>query len=127
MSDTGIATSGTSTVRSEPRKRKMTTMTMSTVSTSVCATSWMALSMYSVASKAIVACMPGRQLALDRRPSPRARASMTSSELAFGSTQTPMNTARLAGEAHVLVVVVGAEHDVGHVFEAHQRAALLRG
>ena len=35
MSDTGMATTGTSTVRSEPRNRKMTTMTMSIVSSSV--------------------------------------------------------------------------------------------
>ena len=67
----------------------------------------------------------GRQLALDRRPSPCGRASMTSSELALGSTQTPMNTAVLPDEAHVLVVVVGAEHDVGDVLEADQRAVLL--
>ncbi len=45
MSDTGMATSGTSTVRSEPRKTKMTTMTMNTVSVSVCVTSVMALLM----------------------------------------------------------------------------------
>ena len=32
MSDTGMATTGTSTERSEPRKRKMTMMTMSSVS-----------------------------------------------------------------------------------------------
>ena len=38
-----------------------------------------------------------------------------------------MKTALLAGDAHVLVVGVGAEHDVGDVLEAHQRAALLRG
>ena len=58
MSDTGIATTGTSTVRSEPRKRKMTTMTMRTVSSSVWTTSWMALLMYLVESKATLACMP---------------------------------------------------------------------
>ena len=50
---------------------------------------------------------------------------MTSSELALGSTQTPMNTAFLPREAHVLVVGVGAEHDVGDVLEADERAVLL--
>jgi len=50
MSETGIATSGTSTERIEPRKRKITATTMSRVSMSVEATSSIALSMYSVAS-----------------------------------------------------------------------------
>ena len=50
---------------------------------------------------------------------------MTSSELALGSTQTPMKTALLAGEAHVLLVGVGAEHHVGDVVQADERAALL--
>ena len=45
-----MATTGTSTERSEPRKRKMTTTTMSSVSSSVFTTSSMALSMYAVAS-----------------------------------------------------------------------------
>jgi hypothetical protein len=58
MSDTGMATSGTSTVRNEPRKRKMTTITMRTVSTSVCTTSSMALLMYLVESNATLAVMP---------------------------------------------------------------------
>ena len=58
MSDTGMATRGTSTVRSDPRNKKMTTITMRTVSLSVCTTSWMALSMYLVESKATLACMP---------------------------------------------------------------------
>ena len=42
ISDSGMATSGTSTVRNDPRKQKMTTTTMSTVSSSVWATSSMA-------------------------------------------------------------------------------------
>ena len=50
MSDTGMATTGTSTERSEPRKRKMTITTTSRVSASVFTTSLMALWMYSVAS-----------------------------------------------------------------------------
>ena len=50
MSDTGMATTGTSTVRSVPKKRKMTTMTISTVSAKVVTTSLMALLMYLVES-----------------------------------------------------------------------------
>ena len=42
MSETGMATTGTSTERSEPRNRKMTITTMRSVSPSVCSTSWMA-------------------------------------------------------------------------------------
>ena len=45
MSDTGIATTGTSEERSEPRKRKITTTTMISVSRSVLTTSRMALRM----------------------------------------------------------------------------------
>ena len=55
-------------------------------------TSWMALSMYLVASKATVACMPVGSSFWMMSISLRTR-SMTSSELAFGSTQTPMKTA----------------------------------
>ncbi len=94
MSDTGMATSGTSTVRNEPRNAKMTRMTMSTVSRSVCVTSSMALLMYLVASKAISPFMPvGRSAWIDAI-SFRTFA-MTSSELALGKTQTPMKTAFL--------------------------------
>ena len=49
-SEIGIATTGISTERSDPRKRKITTMTMSSVSVSVVSTSSIASSMYSVAS-----------------------------------------------------------------------------
>jgi hypothetical protein len=45
ISDTGIATTGTSTVRSEPRNTKMTTMTMRIVPISVSVTSLIAFSM----------------------------------------------------------------------------------
>ena len=81
--------------------------------------------MYSVASKAIVGLHAGRQLALDRCSISLRTRSMTSSELALGSTQTPMNTAFLPEKRTSVVVVVGAEHDVGDVLEAHQRAVLL--
>ena len=42
MSEMGMATTGISTDRNEPRNRKMTTMTMSRVSARVCSTSRMA-------------------------------------------------------------------------------------
>ena len=45
MSETGMATTGTRAERKEPRKRKMTTMTMSSVSRRVLTTSRMALRM----------------------------------------------------------------------------------
>ena len=50
ISEIGMATMGMITARTEPRNRKMTAMTMSSVSTSVFSTSWMALWMYSVES-----------------------------------------------------------------------------
>ncbi len=94
MSDTGIATTGTSTVRKLPRNRKITTMTMRIVSSSVCTTSSIALLMYLVASNATLACMPDGSSFWIFFTSSFTRP-MTSSELAFGSTQTPMNTAFL--------------------------------
>ena len=45
-----MATTGMSTERNEPRNRKMTTTTISSVSISVLSTSWMASWMYSVES-----------------------------------------------------------------------------
>ena len=45
ISEVGMATTGTSDERSEPRKRKMTMTTISTVSSSVSTTSLMALRM----------------------------------------------------------------------------------
>ena len=45
ISDNGIATTGISTDRKEPRKRKMTTMTISSVSPRVFSTSRMAFEM----------------------------------------------------------------------------------
>ena len=50
MSDTGIATSGIITERSEPRNRKITTATMTSVSANVWTTSFNASSIYLVAS-----------------------------------------------------------------------------
>ena len=102
----------------------MTMMTMRTVSASVCSTSLIAFSMYPVESNAMFACMPVGSSARRRSIWPRTRP-ITSSELAFGSTQIPMNTAFLPGESHVGVVVVCAELHVGDVLEPHVRAALL--
>ena len=42
MREIGIATTGTSTERNEPRNKKITTITMSSVSIKVFTTSWMA-------------------------------------------------------------------------------------
>ena len=50
MSEMGIAISGISTERNEPRNRKITTETMASVTTSVLMTSWIASLMYFVAS-----------------------------------------------------------------------------
>jgi len=50
MSATGITVTGTSTERAEPRNRKITATTISSVSTSVMVTSRMALLTYSEAS-----------------------------------------------------------------------------
>ena len=50
---------------------------------------------------------------------------MTSSEFAFGSDPDAHEHGALAGEAHVLVVGLCAEDDVGDVLEANERAALL--
>ena len=45
INESGMATTGTSDDRSDPRKRKMTITTISTVSSNVCTTSLMALRM----------------------------------------------------------------------------------
>ena len=49
---------------------------------------------------------------------------MTSSELAVGSTQTPMNTAVSPLKRTSSLVVLGAEHDVGDVAEPDDDAVL---
>ena len=50
ISEIGMATSGTRTERSEPRNRKITMATISSVSVKVFSTSWIASSIYLVAS-----------------------------------------------------------------------------
>ena len=95
MSDTGIATTGTSTDRNEPRKRKMTIMTMSSVSISVLTTSWMRVLDVGGGVVGDARLHAGRQLALGCASISARTRLMTSSELALGRTQTPMNTAVL--------------------------------
>ena len=123
ISDTGIAMTGTITVRSEPRNRKITITTITIVCSSVVTTSSIASSMYRVASNAIRVVMPVGSSRWIAAISARTR-SITSSELAFGSTHTPMNTASSPENRTVLIVVLGAERDLGDVLEPDQRAAL---
>ena len=92
MSEIGMATIGISTARNEPRKRKMTMMTMSSVSVSVESTSSMASWMYSVESYGMPTFMPTGSCVWMSGSSARTRL-MTSSELAVGRTQMPMNVA----------------------------------
>ena len=92
MSDTGIATIGISTARKDPRKRKITQMTMRRVSVSVESTSLMASWMYAVESYGIPTSIPAGSCARMSGISARTRL-MTSSAFALGSTQMPMNVA----------------------------------
>ena len=112
-----MATMGTSTERNEPRNRKMTTTTMSTVSNSVCSTSWMALSMYFVESNATRP--PCRSAAragcLDHLG---AHALDDVERVRVGQDLDAHEDRRLAREAHLRVVVLGAEDDVGDVLAA---------
>ena len=123
-SETGIATTGMSTERSEPRKRKITTMTMRSVSDQRLQD--FVDRVLDVFGRVVgdAAFMPGRQFAWMSAISVRTRL-MTSSELALGRTQMPMNTACLPREADFGVVVLGAQHHVGDVAQAHERAVLL--
>ncbi|MNE11483.1 hypothetical protein D3C80_1042430 [compost metagenome] len=59
ISDSGMVTSGISTVRSEPRNRKITTATMITASTRVLSTSSIDAWMKRATSKTMFAVMPG--------------------------------------------------------------------
>ena len=94
ISETGIATMGTNTERNDPMNRKITIMTMSSVSINVLKTSLSAFRMYPVASYATSAFMPVGRSALIFSVS-TVTALMTSSEFEFGRTHTPMNTAVL--------------------------------
>ena len=103
--DTGMATTGTSTVRSEPRNRKMTTMTISDRLDQ--RPDHLVDGVVDVLGgvEGDLGLHAARQLALDRASISSRTRSMTSRELALGSTQTPMNTALLPGQRTVLVVV----------------------
>ena len=91
-SEIGMATTGMSTERIEPRNRKITTITIRRVSVSVLSTSLMASWMYSVESYGMPTFMPVGNWA--RISGMAARTFLiTSSELAVGSTHTPMNVA----------------------------------
>ena len=80
------------TERHEPRKRKITTMTMRSVSLRVVSTSLMASWIYSVESYGMPSFIPAGIWA--SIPGIWARTwRMTSSEFAVGSTQIPMNVA----------------------------------
>ena len=59
------------------------------------------------------------------RASPRAPRLITSSELAVGQDPDAHERGGLAVEADVRLVVLGAEHDVGDLAEAHDDAVLL--
>ena len=91
-SEMGIATTGMTTARNDPRNRKMTRMTISNVSVSVRSTSLMASWMYSVESYGTPTFMPTGSCASICGSAARTRA-MTSSEFAVGNTHTPINVA----------------------------------
>ncbi len=91
-SEIGIATTGISTARNDPRNRKITTTTISSVSLSVFSTSSIASWMYAVASYGMPARMPAGSCASMPFISVRTLP-ITSSALAEGSTQMPMKVA----------------------------------
>ena len=125
MSDIGMATSGTSTERSEPRNRKITIATISSVSLRVL--HHLVDGVLDVLGGVVgdARLQPGGQL-LSGSPSISARTRLiTSSELALGSGQIAHEHRRLAREPHLRVVVLGAEHHVGHVAQPHERAVPL--
>ena len=84
----------------------------------------MALLMYLVESKAMLASMPGREILLDGLHLLANRGDDVE-RVGVGQHPHAHEHRLLPGEAHVLIVGVGAEHDVGDVLEAHQRAVLL--
>jgi len=92
MSEIGIAITGMMRPRIEPRNRKITSTTMSSVSVSVFSTSWIDCWMYSVESYGMPTFMPtGSSVSSSCTASRTWR--MTSSAFAVGSTHTPMNVA----------------------------------
>ena len=92
-SDNGTATAGISALRTEPKNRKITTITMSTASTRVVCTSPIALRMYSVVSYAMRASRPSGSCGMISASQTRRTASMTSRAFASGATSIDMNVA----------------------------------
>ena len=91
-SEIGIATTGMITERHDPRKRKITTTTIASVSVSVRMTSFSASWMYFVASYGTPTFIPAGTCRSISGSSART-ALITSSEFAVGSTQMPMKVA----------------------------------
>ena len=52
---------------------------------------------------------------------------MTSIELAFGQDENAHEHGALPGEAHLGVVILRPENDVGDVAQPHERSVLLGG
>ena len=124
ISDTGMATTGTSAERNDPRNRKITTITIRMVSPSVLATSFIASSMYddeSYATRADIPVGSSSLICIDLgvdAPDHVQRAGV-------GQHPDAHEHGLLAREADVLIVFVGAQHHVRHVFQPDQRAVLL--
>ncbi len=121
ISEIGIATTGMITERTEPGRGRSPAMTMSSVSLSVFSTSSMAFS--DVVGRVVGDARrhPGRELRLDLR---HRLAHLADHLERVGGRQHPdaHEGRALAVEAHLLVVVLGAEHDVGDLAEPHDAA-----
>ena len=92
MSEIGMATTGMITPRTDPRNRKMTKMTISSVSPSVFRTSLIASWMYADESYGTPVVMPAGSWARISGMASRT-CFMTSSVFAVGRTKMPMKTA----------------------------------
>ena len=124
MSEIGIATTGMITPRTEPRKRKMTRMTM--ISVSVERLEHLVDRVLDVRRGVVrhAALHAGRQLRLNLRH--RFANALHHVERVRGRQHVDADEdGGLAVEADFLVVRLGAEDDVGDVAEAHDRAVLI--
>ena len=112
------------TARNDPRNRKMTTMTISSVSVSVLMTSLMASWMYSVESYGTPTFIPAGSCAWISR---NRVAHLADHVERVRRRQHPdaHERRRLAVEADVLFVVLRAQHDVGDLAEPDDGAVLL--
>ena len=120
MSETGIATTGTSTERSDPRNRKITIMTMSSVSIRVL--NDLVDRVVDVLGGVVgdARLHAGRQLLLNRAPSRSRTRFMTSSEFALGKHPHAHEHRAACRRTHFGVVVLGAQHDVRDVAQADE-------